>query len=182
MKKYKNILWGVLLFCGITSCSNFLNVTPKNVISMDDMESIKQSLGGLLSNIRDDKSGSVTSLSVRSPFQAPVLGYVNYTDEWDLSKFIEDEFTDAEVRMADWRNTATANHWNSYYSVIGFLNLIIHEALTAIGEEDMRDYVLGEAYTMRAYCFSNWCNITRLTKTTNWVFPSVWSRMRTSTK
>lgn len=47
MKKFRTI-WSVLLIAGITSCSNFLNVTPKNVISMDDLESIKQAMSGFL--------------------------------------------------------------------------------------------------------------------------------------
>lgn len=47
MNRYK-IIVSILLLMGVCSCSNYLNVTPKNVISMDDMVSIKQSLSGFL--------------------------------------------------------------------------------------------------------------------------------------
>ena len=98
MKKFRTI-WSVLLIAGITSCSNFLNVTPKNVISMDDLESIKQAMSGFLYNIANDGSGS-NSLP-RSPFESPVYGLVPYTDEWDLSKLAANEFEDYEMQKAD---------------------------------------------------------------------------------
>lgn len=150
MKKYSIIL-SVWLILGISSCSNFLNVTPKNVISMDDLESIKTSLAGFLYNEREGGSG--TNSLPRSPFENPVGSLVEYTDEWDLSYLTENDLKDDEVRKIDWRNLGTQYLWNNYYSPIGFMNLIIHEAETAEGEEDMRDYVMGEAYVTRAYCF-----------------------------
>lgn len=149
MKKCR-ILLSVLLITGITACNNFLDVTPKNVISMDDMESIKKSLAGFLYNIRENGNGG-NSLP-RSPFECPVVGLVEYTPEWDLSKYAE-KINDSKVRTADWRSETTQSLWSNYYSPIGFMNLIIHEAETAKGDEAMRDYVMGEAYAMRAYCF-----------------------------
>ena len=65
MKKYRMVIWGMLVFLGMTSCDKYLDVTPKNVISMDDMESIKQSLASFLRNIRDDGWSSLPS----SPFR-----------------------------------------------------------------------------------------------------------------
>ena len=150
MKKFRTI-WSVLLIAGITSCSNFLNVTPKNVISMDDLESIKQAMSGFLYNIANDGSGS-NSLP-RSPFESPVYGLVPYTDEWDLSKLAANEFEDYEMQKADWRDEMTQYLWGNYYKPIGFMNLILHEAAIAEGDEAMRDYIMGEAYVMRAYCF-----------------------------
>lgn len=152
MKKFRNIILGTLFFLGITSCSQFLDVTPKNVISMDDMESIKQSLAGFLYNVRDGGSGG--NSMPWSPFSiTSVYGLVSYTEEWDLSKFTENDFTDGEMQICDWRNEGTQSLWNNYYSPIGLMNLILHEAEKAEGDEMMRDYVMGEAYAMRAYCF-----------------------------
>ena len=82
MKKYRMVIWGMLVFLGMTSCDKYLDVTPKNVISMDDMESIKQSLASFLRNIRDDGWSSLPS----SPFQGNTYGIVAYTEEWDLSQ------------------------------------------------------------------------------------------------
>lgn len=149
MKKYKYLLI-VLLFTGLSSCSDFLNVTPKNVISMDELESVKKAMAGFLYNIREDGNG--TNSIPRSPFEYPVVGLVEYTDEWDLSKF-EAKMTDYRVQIADWRNEGTQHLWCKFYNVIGFMNLIIYEGGRASGQEDMRDYVTGEAYAMRAYCF-----------------------------
>ena len=149
MKKYRLVIWGMLVFLGMTSCDKYLDVTPKNVISMDDMESIKQSLASFLRNIRDDGWSSLPS----SPFQGNTYGIVAYTEEWDLSQLAENDFTDDEKRICDWRNESNQSLWGKYYSPIGFLNLIIHEAKTAEGDKTMRDYVMGEAYAMRAYCF-----------------------------
>ena len=149
MKKYRMVIWGMLVFLGMTSYDKYLDVTPKNVISMDDMESIKQSLASFLRNIRDDGWSSLPS----SPFQGNTYGIVAYTEEWDLSQLAENDFTDDEKRICDWRNESNQSLWGKYYSPIGFLNLIIHEAKTAEGDKTMRDYVMGEAYAMRAYCF-----------------------------
>ena len=74
MKKYRMVIWGMLVFLGMTSCDKYLDVTPKNVISMDDMESIKQSLASFLRNIRDDGWSSLPS----SPFQGNTYGIVAY--------------------------------------------------------------------------------------------------------
>lgn len=150
MKKYSIIL-SVWLILGIVSCSNFLNVTPKNVISMDDLESIKTSLAGFLFNEKSDGNG--TNSIPTSPFEMPVMGLIEYTDEWDLSSLAENDLKDDEVRKIDWRTITTQHLWSNYYSPIGFMNLIIHQAETAEGEEDMRDYIMGEAYVTRAYCF-----------------------------
>lgn len=152
MKKFRNIILGALLFLGMTSCNQFLDVTPKNVISMDDMESIKQSLAGFLYNVRDGGSGS--NSMPWSPFSiTSVYGLVSYSEEWDLSQFVENDFTDSEIQICDWRNEVNSSLWSNYYNPIGLMNLIIHEAEEAEGDETMRDYVMGEAYTMRAFCF-----------------------------
>ena len=142
----------MMSFIGLYSCNNFLNVTPKNVISMDDLESIKSSLGGFLYNVAEDGSGR--NSMPWSPFDGSrFYSFWLYSDIWDLSSYANDELEDNEVQNIDWRNESTSSLWGGYYSIIGFLNLIINEALVAEGNEDMRDYILGEAYTMRAYCF-----------------------------
>lgn len=152
MRKYR-ILLCMLLIMGISSCDKFLNVTPKNVISMDDMESIKKALAGFLNNIANARSGITGKDIPWSPFGYIYGGLMDYTTEVDLSRLPEKEFTDDEVRRADWRSTSTQSFWGSFYGPIGLMNLIIHESATATGEEDMRDYVMGEAYVIRAYCF-----------------------------
>ncbi len=153
MKIYRSIILGLCFVLGITACSNFLNVTPKNVISMDDMESIKTSLAGFLYKVRDNGNGEVGSNIPWSPWLMPQYSFIGYSDEWDLSKYAQNDLTDSEIQILDWRNTSTQSLWNKYYAPIGFVNLIIHEAETAEGEENMRDYVMGEAYVIRAFCF-----------------------------
>lgn len=153
MKKYYSVILGLCFVLGIASCSNFLNVTPKNVISMDDMESIKTSLAGFLYKVRDNGNGEVGSNLPWSPFLMPQVSFIKYTEEWDLSSYAENDLTESEIKTIDWKSESTQSLWNNFYAPIGFMNLIIHEAETAEGEESMRDYVMGEAYMIRAYCF-----------------------------
>ena len=47
MRKFIYLI-SFLLVLGVTSCKEFLNVTPKNVISMEDLQSVKQALSGFL--------------------------------------------------------------------------------------------------------------------------------------
>ena len=73
MKKYRMVIWGMLVFLGMTSCDKYLDVTPKNVISMDDMESIKQSLASFLRNIRDDGWSSLPKKQyARMAYASPI--------------------------------------------------------------------------------------------------------------
>ena len=132
------------------SCSNFLNVTPKNVISMDDMESIKSAFSGYLYSV---STGYYSGDFPDNPLLYFMNDFVEYTPEWDLSDYANDELTYEEIQSANWRKESTSDLWSKYYLPIGFMNLIIHEAETAEGDEAMRDYVMGEAYVTRAYCF-----------------------------
>ena len=155
MKKYIRII-SILLVLGVTSCKDFLNVTPKNVISMEDLQSVKQALSGFLNAMPADGEGYIFDIP-RPPFGRfyDYKAMMLYTSEWDLSTLASDDegMTAEDVEQADWRSDETQGFWNRYYDPIGFMNLILHEAATAAGEEDMRDYLMGEAYVMRAYCF-----------------------------
>lgn len=155
MRKFIYLI-SFLLVLGVTSCKNFLNVTPKNVISMEDLQSIKQALSGFLNAMPADGEGQSFG-TPRPPFGRfyDYKAMMLYTSEWDLSTLASDDegMTAEDVEQADWRAENTQGFWNRYYDPIGFMNLILHEAETAAGEEDMRDYIMGEAYVMRAYCF-----------------------------
>lgn len=155
MRKFIYLI-SFLLVLGVTSCKNFLNVTPKNVISMEDLQSIKQALSGFLNAMPADGEGQGFG-TPRPPFGRfyDYKAMMLYTSEWDLSTLASDDegMTAEDVEQADWRAENTQGFWNRYYDPIGFMNLILHEAETAAGEEDMRDYIMGEAYVMRAYCF-----------------------------
>ncbi len=155
MKKYIRLI-SILLVLGVTSCKEFLNVTPKNVISMEDLQSVKQALSGFLNGMPADGDGYSFEIP-RPPFGrlSEYKAMMLYTSEWDLSTLALDNegMTVEDVEQADWRSENTQGYWNKYYKPIGFMNLILYEAETASGDEDMRDYIMGEAYTMRAYCF-----------------------------
>ena len=155
MRKFIYLI-SFLLVLGVTSCKEFLNVTPKNVISMEDLQSVKQALSGFLYGMPAEGSGCSNSIPW-PPFDRSFeyRAMMNYTSEWDLSTLASDNegMTVEDVEQADWRSEDTQGYWNMYYDPIGFMNLILHEAATASGDEDMRDYIMGEAYVMRAYCF-----------------------------
>ncbi|MCB6971779.1 MULTISPECIES: RagB/SusD family nutrient uptake outer membrane protein [Butyricimonas] len=155
MRKFIYLI-SFLLVLGVTSCKEFLNVTPKNVISMEDLQSIKQALSSFLYSMRADgdaygMGGTVAPFGRFYDYKAMML----YTGEWDLSNLAADDagMTVEDVEQADWRSEDTQTYWRRFYKPIGLMNLLIHEAKTAMGDEDMRDYIMGEAYVMRAYCF-----------------------------
>ena len=155
MKKCIQLI-SVLLILGITGCNKFLDVTPKNVISMDDLLSVKQALSGFLTGMRagDMDYNFENPISPLEPTSNEGI-LISYCEEWDLSSLAEDDrgMTVEDIEQVDWRAESTQRYWGRFYETIGFMNLILHEAETAAGEEEMRDYVMGEAYIMRAYCF-----------------------------
>ncbi|WP_099290079.1 RagB/SusD family nutrient uptake outer membrane protein [Butyricimonas sp. Marseille-P3923] len=154
MRKFIYLI-SVLFVLGVTSCKEFLNVTPKNVISMEDLQSIKQALSSFLYSIPAEGNGY--NKIVWSPFMrmSEDIPMISYTREWDLSLLAADDegMSVEDVERVDWRSEGTQGFWGRYYEPIGLMNLFIHEAETAAGDEDMRDYVMGEAYVIRAYCF-----------------------------
>ncbi|MEY8593680.1 RagB/SusD family nutrient uptake outer membrane protein [Butyricimonas hominis] len=154
MRKFIYLI-SFLLVLGVTSCKEFLNVTPKNVISMEDLQSIKQALSSFLYGMPAEGDGHTKM--VRNPFSRfrEDIPMVSYASEVDLYLLAADDagMTVEDVEQADWRSEGTQGFWRRYYGPIGLMNLYIHEAKTAAGEEDMRDYVMGEAYVVRAYCF-----------------------------
>ncbi|WP_292267207.1 RagB/SusD family nutrient uptake outer membrane protein [Butyricimonas sp.] len=156
MKKYIRLI-SILLILWITGCNKFLDVTPKNVISMDDLQSIKQALSGFLNGMRVDGGNSYNFENPVSPLEPSNREGVllAYCEEWDLSELAADNegMTVEDIKKVDWRDETTQGYWGRFYQTIGFMNLILHEAETATGDEDMRDYIMGEAYVMRAYCF-----------------------------
>lgn len=155
MRKFIYLI-SFLLVLGVTSCKEFLDVTPKNVISMEDLQSIKQAFSSFLYSMPANDygysiGGTVAPFGRYNDYRAMML----YTGEWDLSVLAADDegMTVEDVEQADWRSEETQSYWRRYYKPIGLMNLYIHEAATAMGDEDMRDYLMGEAYVMRAYCF-----------------------------
>ncbi len=157
MRKYICLVC-ILLVLGVTSCKEFLNVTPKNVISMEDLQSVKQALSRFLYAMPVDGTGyNVGENSALPPFGCyyEYKAMVLYSGDWDLSTLAEDKegMTVEDVEQADWRSEYTQSYWRKHYRPIGLMNLFLYEAATAAGDEDMRDYVMGEAYVMRAYCF-----------------------------
>lgn len=154
MRKFIYLI-SFLLVLGVASCKEFLNVTPKNVISMEDLQSIKQALSSFLYGMPAEGDGY--GKMMRNPFSRfyEDIPMISYTREWDLSLLAADDagMTVEDVEQADWRSESTQGFWRRYYEPIGLMNLYIHEAKTAAGEEDMRDYVMGEAYVVRAYSF-----------------------------
>lgn len=143
-------VWLLVLFAGLTSCNKFLDVTPKNVISMKEIESIKKTLAGYLYNV---KEGASSNGIPRSPITYMEGGLVDYTEEWDLSLLGNREITEPILQTLDWRIDGTSARWSRYYSIIGFMNLLLEESPKALGDNMTRDIVMGEAYINRAYCY-----------------------------
>lgn len=135
---------------------------------MEDMKSIKKTLAGFLYNVTN--GGKYTGLPW-SPFSCPEVYFISYTDEWDVSRYAQDdEFTEDERKKVSWQQENTSL-WNTYYDIIGYMNLFLHESETAQGDEGMRDYVMGEAYAFRGYCFFKLLQYYAPYKNSEWGIP-----------
>lgn len=150
----KRILAVLFVAATLSSCNAFLEVTPKNVISMRDMANIKRVMGGYLWNVNDGRGGVNNSVIPYSAISGEAQTYLNcLSDEWDLSRSWNKDLTEAEMKNINWENTVTSGLWNYFYNIIGFMNNLIHEADLQSERGEMYDYVTGEAYVNRAYCF-----------------------------
>lgn len=152
----KKILTLLIIVVAFSSCRNFLDVTPKNVISMQDMPNIKRTMGGFLYNVVVQNGGGVTgSILPWSPFSPGRFSSMSSaSDEWDLRRIVEkDGATQSDILSVSWSSTSTSSLWSGNYEIIGFMNNLLNEANNQQERGEMYDYVTGEAHFFRAFSF-----------------------------
>ncbi len=157
IKLFTACLTGLLLF---TSCQKFLELHPRDKKVVSTIE-----------DYRDIMASYMSLLKVPNRSQDPVFGiYFNYP-YFDMTKYLgiytgetilnkrspfyydqaKSAYTSDGMKLMTWMDTEPYC-WNQYYQFLGSLNLVISGIRTATGkDEDLRNYVLGEALVWRAF-------------------------------
>lgn len=148
----------------LTSCNDFLSLTPREIKVMSTVE-----------DYRDLMASYMSMITRPNPSQQMIFGgyYITpkfclaapcaiYTGETAMSKSYSGYFdpktnlyTAEGIKMQTWLSTSTYDlPWDPSYQFLGPINLIIKEIQTAEGnDENLRQYVLGEALVWRAFTY-----------------------------
>ena len=156
MKKLMTILLAAVL---LASCDKFLDLKPENIKVVSTVEDYRDLLA---SYMRYLKTPNRTQMTVLGGYYYPAFDVANAfayrTGELTPNKESSyydatlGEYTTAGVKRLTWEETT--NLWNTYYSFLGPINMIIGGIETAEGEDErLRDYVKGEALVWRTYSY-----------------------------
>ena len=159
MKKINILI--VLSFLFLFSCKDFLNLTPRNskiVNSVEDYRDIMASYVKFLKtpNTQQEKLFGISASTYPCFVVANSLGL--YTGETNLnleSSSLFDKtnnvYTVLGKKSVTWLNSQS-NVWNQYYEFLGAINYIINGIEEVdCDDEDIKNYVKGEALTWRAF-------------------------------
>lgn len=144
------------------SCDKFLELKPENIQIVRTVE-----------DYRDILASYMRLLKTVNPTQERVLGGSYQYPLFDISSVFAfrtgelivnekhaeyynaslGEYTNIAVEKMTWMESAN-DCWNRYYTFLGPINMIISGISTADGrDEQLRDYVKGEALAWRAYSY-----------------------------
>lgn len=155
------------LFCiQMSSCNKFLTLTPHDTKVVNSVEDYRDILASFMRYLKTPTLPSqdvVMGVGLSTlPFpSSEVDGSLSiYTGESNLtteSSYYYDRtnnvYTQTGKNALTWLNT-NSSAWDNIYSFLGPINLIISSVPTAEGsDENLRNRVLGEALTWRAYAF-----------------------------
>lgn len=163
-KKYifKGILLALIVLTA-ASCSDFLNMTPRDKKVVKTIEDHRDILASYMYLLKTPNSPKVKVMGLREdtyPYFDMTRLLSFYTGESDLSDYWTNyydkqkkEFNERGVAKLTWL-VAEPYVWNQYYSFLGPINMLIKEIATAEGtNENLRNYVQGEAIVWRAYSY-----------------------------
>ncbi len=156
--KYIKLLLIVNILYFVSACSDdFLNTEPSQYASEDqikdllehDPSMISAYVNGFYTNLFAPESQQshddfgLKALELATDLMGEDMAYRTshffvYDYEWDN-------------RLSSYRRTTQA--WQQLYAVISGANEVISTLVDRAGEDDTVDYMLGQSYTMRAYCY-----------------------------
>lgn len=165
MRHLKYII-AALLCIQMSSCNKFLTLTPHDTKVVNSVEDYRDILASFMRYLKTPTLPSqdvVMGVGLSTlPFpSSEVDGSLSiYTGESNLtteSSYYYDRtnnvYTQTGKNALTWLNT-NSSAWDNIYSFLGPINLIISSVPTAEGsDENLRNRVLGEALTWRAYAF-----------------------------
>ncbi|MDO6802338.1 RagB/SusD family nutrient uptake outer membrane protein [Wenyingzhuangia sp. 1_MG-2023] len=147
MKKYfKTLLFAILVFSSLISCSDFLDEQPISTIGINDFyknnTQAKIALSGIYSKFADDKVyGQAMSIIMASGTDE---GYYNrrYNENWTVGLY---------------RHTPSDNYiknlWISLYEIINLSNTFIEKLDASSFEPTAYNALIGEAKFLRAHAY-----------------------------
>lgn len=163
MKKIKIItgwLIGILVF---SSCDKFLQLTPRDQRVVSTIEDYRDVMASYMRLLKTPNRTQENVFGI-GPFVFPRFNMAKslgiYTGETNIdvnSNFYYDksknEHTKDGLNLLTWMMTESST-WNRYYEFLGPINLILSGLETAEGNnENLRNYVRGEALTWRAFAY-----------------------------
>lgn len=162
MKKVIIITGCLISLFMLSACDKFLELHPRDKQVVSTIE-----------DYRDIMASYMRLLKSTNPSQVPVFGqFFNYPC-FDVADYLgiytgetslninsdnyydqnKSTYTTEGRKLLSWMNT-NPYCWNRYYGFLGPINLVISGIKTAEGNnEDLRNYVLGEALTWRAFSY-----------------------------
>ena len=164
--RYIKHITAVLLCILMSSCNEFLTLTPHDTKVVSSVEDYRDILASFMRYLKTPTLPSQdvvmgVGLTTLPFYSSEVDGSLSiYTGEANLtteSAYYYDRnnnvYTQTGKNSLTWLNTNNSA-WNNIYSFLGPINLIINGVETADGDdENLRNRVLGEALTWRAYAF-----------------------------
>lgn len=166
MMRHLKYIIAALLCIQMSSCNKFLTLTPHDTNVVNSVEDYRDILASFMRYL---KTPTLPSQDVVMGVGLSTLPFPSsdvdeslsiYTGESNLtteSSYYYDRTNNVYTQMGKnaltWLNT-NSSAWDNIYSFLGPINLIISSVPTAEGsDENLRNRVLGEALTWRAYAF-----------------------------
>ncbi len=164
--RYIKYIVALVLCIQMSSCNEFLTLTPHDTKVVSSVEDYRDILASYMRYLKTPTMPSQdvvmgVGLTTLPFYSSEVDGSLSiYTGESNLtteSAYYYDRtnnvYTQTGKNSLTWLNT-NVSAWNNIYSFLGPINLIINGITTADGtDENLRNRVLGEALTWRAYAF-----------------------------
>ena len=164
MKKLNILLGSLILLASATSCNDFLNLTPRDQKVVSTVEDYRDIMASFMYYMKTPEvPQQVTVFGIDNytvPFHSDIHNNLAiYTGETNINTNSSvyynkqsGDYTQTGRSMLTWTMT-NADAWSRYYGFLGPINLIISDIATAEGDEQLRNYVKGEALVWRAYTF-----------------------------
>ncbi|MCR4033460.1 MULTISPECIES: RagB/SusD family nutrient uptake outer membrane protein [Flavobacterium] len=145
MKKYSKYILFFIAALTLTSCDDYLDVTPVGKVIPETLPQFRAVLTTGYSTYPQHKSLS----AVRA-------------DELTMNEFFDDfiYFRDIYIwKDANPDKITTSFQYQNLYTVIFYTNVLINEASKKIGASAERDQLIGEAYALRAMAYFDLVNL-----------------------
>lgn len=161
MKRYIYIISLALILIGYSSCQDYLNVQPSNVLVISSFNDVKSLMGSHLKMFTEGSNGRLylKQTSVFFNTNSDYLITHFYSDDLLQDKYLDNPFGRNNrgdlYKSLDWMHPSIHEDlWRTYYGNIGFYNMVISE-LEKLKNVDATDanLVKAEAKFLRAWSF-----------------------------